>query len=340
MFQRILVPLDGSERAERAIPLAARLARASGGTLIFLYVALPPAVIRTSPYGQTVTSPPERQETECLQAETYLKQDIGKDYASDLAGIPTEMEVSTGTPATTIFSTASLKSIDLIVMCSHGETGLKRWVFGSVAQEAVRHTPVPVLVLNEHGTSLPESATYQPLSAVVALDGSPLAESALEPAARLISALAAPGPGVLHLLRVVKIPSPYEKLKGPINFDAMMKEEARKEAITYLKSLKERLHDGLCAELHLAVTSSLVVSSEVAKTIIDIAEQVGSDGKSGYVHLLAMATHGRNGLQRLALGSITEHVVGATKLPLLMVRPAQSEVQGKRETPREEVSRS
>ncbi len=238
MFQRILVPLDGSDGAERAIPVAARIARASGGSIVFIRVVPPPAEVGmfgTGLHGTIAMKPEvEASEKEFADATNYLVTVITA-YVDELAGIATETDVATGGTSSTIFSTAGYEYVDLIVMCSHGETGLKRWVLGSVAQQAVRHSPVPVLVLNEHGVVPPVPDAARPLRVLVPLDGSELAESALEPAAQLIAALTAPAQGELHLLRVVDLPSAYGKMKSQAYISDGVQEEARKEAEAYVR---------------------------------------------------------------------------------------------------------
>src|SRR5258708_21916857 len=107
---------------------------------------------------------------------------------------------------------------------------MKRGVVGSVGQQGVRHRPVPVLVLNEHGVLPPVPDAARPLRVLVPLDGSELAESALEPAAQLIAALTAPAQGELHLLRVVDMPSAYGKMKSQAYISDGVQEAARKHA--------------------------------------------------------------------------------------------------------------
>ncbi len=104
-----------------------------------------------------------------------------------------------------------------------------------------------------------------------------------------------------------------------------MQAEARQEAETYLKVLADRLYAGTPADLELTITSSVAVSTDVAGTMIKTAEQAEEPEHLGDYDLIAMATHGREGLQRLVMGSVTEQVLGATKLPLLMVRPKEAE---------------
>ena len=145
MFERILVPLDGSPRAEQAIPVATQIARASGGSVILLQVVSPPI-----DYGGGLTQTPlmteQVIETELAMSSGYLDR-VTK--ARELAEIETTTEVMFGLPAQDILAIAESRSVDLIVMCSHGRTGFTRWVLGSVAQKIAHHCPVPLLVLRE-----------------------------------------------------------------------------------------------------------------------------------------------------------------------------------------------
>jgi nucleotide-binding universal stress UspA family protein len=326
MFKRMLVPLDGSEHAERAIPVAARIARVSGGTIIFVRV-LPPADLAGYAATNDPMFPPTGVrvfEKDVADAASYLTA-TSDAYADELTGIPTEMDLAAGAIPPTIFSTARREHVDLAVMCSRGITGLKRWMFGSVAQEAVHHSPVPMLILNEHGSALPAPDAAHPLRILVALDGSVQSETVLEPAVQLIAALAAPAWGVLHLLRIVDLPSAYGKLRSQAHISDSMQVEARHEAEAYLKVIADRLYAGTPADLELTITSSVAVSTDVAGTIIKTAEQAEGPEHLGGYDLIAMPTHGREGLHRLVMGSVTEHVLGATRLPLLMVRPQEAE---------------
>jgi nucleotide-binding universal stress UspA family protein len=317
MFQRILVPLDGSKRAERAIPVATRIARAAGGSVIVVQVVSTDIGLYLVPQptltGQII-------DAEEASAEKYLR-DIATSINRD--GVPTETEALFGSPTSTILSFAHSHHADLIVLCSHGYTGVARWVLGSVAEKVVRHAPVPVLVLREGGPVPADESPTRPLRALVPLDGSTRAKAAIEPAASLIAGLAAPAQGALHLVRVVKpvIPERAEK-------DPEAREHCLYKAKRYLNSTVEHLREGLVApavaDLKLPVTWSVAVDTDVAEAIVRVAvngEDAEGVGVFGGCDIIAMATHGREGLQHWTIGSITERVLHTTKLPLLIVRP-------------------
>jgi nucleotide-binding universal stress UspA family protein len=323
MFQRILVPLDGSVRAEHAIPVAIRLARAAGGTLVFVHVVLPPLEFgEYSTEEEAMAVQPSVYEKRMTKAEQYLRQVIHT-YANELAGIHVEQEVEAGATAATIFSIARLEKVDLIVLCSHGAHGLFHWIFRSVAREAVHHSPVPMLVLKETGNLFLNSPQAQPLRMLVTLDGSQLAEAALQPAFQLVTSLTAPGQGEVHLVRVVDLPSIEGKplLQAYALKDAQ--EKAIQEAEEYLRGMTQRLSATLPAETRPAITWSMRISNHVARTIAEMVKPLEEEEQEHGYDLLVMATHGRTGLQLLRLGSVTEHVLGATDLPLLVVRPPQ-----------------
>jgi nucleotide-binding universal stress UspA family protein len=322
MFERILVPLDGSTRAERAIPVAARITRTSGGSVILVRVVSSPIML----WSSLVQEPGVVQtviDTHLSEAEKYLSTLTS---SPELDGVPTETMVLSGPVASTLLAVARSSHADLVVLCSHGYTGMTHWVLGSVAEKVARHAPVPVLVLREGGpmpAGLHPDPT-RPLRVLVALDGSARAKTALEPAASLVAALAAPGQGVLHLVRVVKPTASDGEEK---DFDEI-REPTLDKAKRYLSATVDHLRASLVApavaSLKLPVTWSVAVDADVASALIRVAEN-GEDaagaGIFGGCDIIAMATHGRAGMQHWAIGSITERVLHATRLPLLIVRP-------------------
>ncbi|HVB75067.1 MAG TPA: universal stress protein [Ktedonobacteraceae bacterium] len=319
MFKRILVPLDGSLRAERALTIAARLARAADGTVILLQVIGLPAEFGGYAYGSFAAQNPAMNQ-EVLDAEQAKAMDYLKTVrqSQKLVGVKVETTVEMGLAASTIQGLANEERIDLIVMCSHGDTGFKRWVLGSVAQKVSRASQVPVLVLREDGTA-PDNTFPDPLRplrsimAMVALDGSEFAESAITPAATLVAALATPARGMLLLTHAMP---PSEQGNTPET-----QEQALSVAQTYLRDAAHK-YAGAAEKLNVTLQTAVSTGKDVVDALIRAAERGDeADGKrmTGTCDLIAITTHGRGGLQRLAMGSVTESMLGATKLPLLVV---------------------
>lgn len=318
MYQRILVPLDGTTHAERALPVAARIARASGASMVLLQVADTPVEYEAlSKYPSPITK--EDLAVERTRDAGYLTTIAASDK---LQGIDITTEVLAGALLPTLISAVQAKGIDLIVLCSHGDTGLKRWMLGSVAQELARQSPSPVLVLRQ-GLDL-STVRHDSLRALVALDGSPFAEAALVPAAQSMAALAAPGRGALHLMQVVTGPASYRRLASSLHSDPHVVGRELRDARAYLSAVATRLRKGELADLRLMVTWSIAVEADVASALIKVAEYGRNTEDFDGCDLIALATHGRSGLQRLVMGSIAQHILGATKLPLLIVRPQET----------------
>lgn len=318
MFKRILVPLDGSELAEQALPVVAQIARASGGSILLFGVVTTPVeyslyLASAGGYGWGI------EETELKKMSTYLQSTAKK---AILAGVPVETQATSSVVVTAILAAERTYRADLVVMSSHGYTGVKRRVLGSVAQKIARYSSVPVLVLRADGTS---AMADQPQRVLVPLDGSPLAEVALEPAMQLAMALSGTVPGELHLLRVITASPTGGKFGGgtSIAFERAVLAEEQQAAQTYLEALKQHLRASL--QFPVQITTSIVSDNDIAAAIIYAGEPDGAtDSKASTT--IVMATHGRSGLRHWALGSITERVLGATHLPLLIVRPkAQQE---------------
>ncbi len=326
MFKRIIVPLDGSARAERAIPVAARIARASGASLVFVRATTIP--IEYHRYVSSPAIPPDVKQEAIERELDEMKQYLRTAATTDkLVGIHIDTKVLVGPAASEILFAAESFQADLLVMCRHGYTGFKRWALGSVAQKVARHSPVPMLILHDEGGALTNlhPGGIRPVRVLVALDGSSLAEATLVPAAQLSVALSTPAQGALHLARVLPFP-PIEEV-AQSESAAKAREMALAETKAYLKSVEHCLREGDLAHLDLLVTSSVAVRTDPADTLIRMAENgeymddlTGCNG----CDVIAIATHGRGGLQRWIVGSVTERLLGATKLPLLIVRPPAS----------------
>lgn len=318
MFKRIVVPLDGSSLAEQALPVAARIARASGASLILVRVLI---TLEEPEWGPTRGVPFDHQvitDKERAEAAAYLS-DVER--RTDLEGLGITTVVAEGDAAQNILSMAQDRKADLIVMNSHGYTGFKRWVLGSVAEKVARHSTAPVFILRDAaGLSASLQAENHTPRVMVAVDGSTLSETTLPFAVSLAVALAYPARAALKLVRV--LPLAYSEAKIAVQND-----RAAVEAKEYLAALEERIsHDEEAAKLA-SITATVTLDADIAGALIDLAEE-GEEGRElevgesdGGCDVIALATHGRGGFQSWMLGSVTERVLRRTKLPLLIVRP-------------------
>ncbi len=282
-FQKILVPLDGSDLAERVLLSAVRLAEGIGATLTLLTVVLPlPRRPADDPVVQAVQS-------HAYEAGLYLKE-----MRSRLQPTTVEIEtaVVTGSPANTIITYARQHNVSLILMTTHGRSGLTRWTFGRVAEKVLRRAPCPTVILRSHQKIVPA----QIKRILVPLDGSPLAERVLGPTRRIAAALEAE----VLLLRVIEPP--------PLLFageDTARSDDQPVEMQTYLEAVRARL-----ASAGLSVRAELRRGS-AADTILDYAEETAVD-------LIVLSNVGSSGLQLWVFGSVAERVMkGATCATLL-----------------------
>jgi nucleotide-binding universal stress UspA family protein len=310
MFQSILVPLDGSARAELAIPIAARVAHASGGTITLLRVLSSTELL---PYIFAALEP-STYSADVDTANVYLQAVAQR---PELTDVTVRTEVHTGLAASMILERARANHADLLVMTSHGHSGLVRWALGSVASKVARQAEAPVLVIREEESLPAEPPVGGTLCALVALDGSPVAEAVLAPAMQLVGALAGRGPSQLHLLHVVPPSAVRDR-----------KEAALDAAKEYLRGVADRLKAGLTPESPFAVTWSVVQSDDVAEAVMNVAdggEDTAGTGPSQRCALVALTTHGHGGAGHNTLGGVAERTLNDSRLPVLLVRPPEAQ---------------
>lgn len=304
MFERILVPLDGSNLSERALPMAVALAKAAHGQVHLLrstlgmWLPLPATEpIYAGPYGVYDWLPSnEILEDIEREAREYL---VSFSHSFAVPDVQWENYVVASDPAGAIITHAEQKAIDLIVMSSHGRSGLERWALGSVTERVLHRAPCPVMVVRD----------ADPVRHIlIPLDGSILAEQVLEPALEMAHLLGAR----VTMLRVCHRETPDRAALDALNdIEPGLSEtflDKEQSAGDYLQQLRARYHV-------MEPRPELVVShGHPALTILDFAE-------NNDVDLIAMATHGRTGLRRWIYGSVTEKVLRTTGKSMLVVRP-------------------
>ncbi len=313
MFSKILVPLDGSDRAERAVFVARQLARASHGTVILLRV-----VNNVDDTSELMAIAPLPSADYTARDEREARQYLEAIATSEALGdIEFETRVEFGATADVILECVAAWNVDVVVLCSHGRTGLSRWALGSVAQQIVRRSPAPVALLRDRG-GLPLDGSMEHGRAfriLIPLDGSELAEAALRPAISFAAALTYPDVFEAQLLRVI----PFIRTA---DHDAL-RDQAALEASAYLERIAKQMSIFPGGE-RAKVTTAIVYDLDAAAALARVAENgigvVGTAAVDG-CDMIAMATHGRTGLARLAMGSVTDRILNATALPALIVRP-------------------
>jgi nucleotide-binding universal stress UspA family protein len=263
MLSSIVVPLDGSDLARTAIPVGEQLARALGSTLTFL----------TSGWGSTV------EELEAALAAEAAEVDV-----------PTAISVVPDTFPATAISHAVEGTEDAVVMATHGRSGIGKALLGSVAEDLLKVTERPVLLLGPAARPLPD-ITGGVL--VVSTDGSPTSAAILPRAARWAKALDLS-------IRVVAVAKDDGTAVGSSDHDDLA---GRMEASAdFLRS------EGLVVEIE------TLTGHDAARAIVERAVSLPAA-------MLAMSTHARRGWSRTALGSVAMKVVHDSPCPVLVQKP-------------------
>ena len=152
MYKKILVPLDGSKLAECVLPHVEKLAESGvAKEIILLRVCESPSIIADYPESKNKTweKHVERMTANAQQSCSLYIEDVEKDLKDK--GFKVKTESSLGKPAEEIVNYANKNKVDLIVMASHGRSGVSRWAYGSVADKVLRSTCVPVLLVKAPG---------------------------------------------------------------------------------------------------------------------------------------------------------------------------------------------
>ena len=288
MYTKILVALDGSNLAEQILPFVRWIAESNQIPVQLLTVSDPEA---RAPFWPADVD------------DSYLKGVAEKYFATPkhVTGA-----VERGEPAAVIVDCAKGDPTCLIAMATHGVSGMRRWLLGSVASKVVQTATNPLLLMRPVENSAP--LTHIGLgSLLVPLDGSSLAEIVLPQIASLARKINLK----VHLLQVYTLPkSAFVVADGMFDQGpAVFREALRKEAETYLGAKAAQLRSEGVDQI---MTSA--VEGDPASEIIDSA-RAASD------NLIAMSTHGRSGITRWALDSVAERVIHHSGDPVLIIRP-------------------
>jgi nucleotide-binding universal stress UspA family protein len=293
MYEKILVPLDGSGLAEVALPYAEELAGRLESEIALIYVSESAEVPQHYIHQFYLQKVAEATKEGALRI-------LGKSAAK---ASRIESAVLVGHPAEEIVDYADKKDISLIVMATHGRSGIRRWALGSVAEKVLRATNRPVALIRAKGArpDVREKGTVNKV--LVPLDGSKGSEAVIPYAEELASKFAAEVT-LLQVVPPVYLTPNAEQLKGQESF--------RLSAEDYLKRAAAQLEaKGIVAKTELKE----VRVGTVAEEIIKLADEICVD-------LVAMSTRGRSEVGPWAFGSVADRVLRGGNTPILLVRPA------------------
>lgn len=289
MIKKVLVPLDGSKLAEQILPYARLL-------------------------GEAYQSPVELLSIDDAETRAAfgLSGGRGGEYLKSIAGqfpatVKVDAVVERGRPADVIVQRAKLEPGCVIAMATRGRSGLKRWLLGSVAAKVVQAAENPLLLVRASGEA---EATLKGFGIIVPLDGSELAESVLPIAVDLAKRIKTE----IVLVRAYELPvtayyrtDDYAEAEAFIPTRKELVAAMSREAREYLDAKIKEIRDGGFERIR-----SEIVEGPAAEQIIDLARTSGG--------LIAMCTHGRSGVKRWVLGSVTEKIVHHAASPMLIVR--------------------
>lgn len=287
MYSRILVPLDGSHLSETVIPYARTLAFGLDATIELLHVVDPGTLADADSLASAMAS-----------AEAYL--------ASVAANLPkVESLTLSGAPAEAIAARAAAHPDSLVAMSSHGHTGVRRMVLGSTTDKVLRSIDQPLLLVKgEDETPRVGQASIDAI--FLALDGSAASEEAMPTAVELAKRLSVP----LEIIRVVPPVMDYytpgaDSLAGMVDVTGAVEQEAQ----DYLTRVAAS-----ATALGVASVRTAELLGFPAAKLVDVAE-ANPHG------LMVMGTHGRTGLGRSVLGSVSDRLARDSSQPVLLIRP-------------------
>jgi nucleotide-binding universal stress UspA family protein len=297
MYEKILVALDGSQLSEAILPYSRLLADNLKLAVELIHVIDSEMATPTSAAGQA-------RYQEVMTAENEKSLDYLKKIAASFpSGTKIQCSVEPGNPAEVIVDKAAEHRHTLIAMSTHGRSGINRWLIGSVADKVLHGAANPLLLVRA-GESAAVQGTALWRRIIVPLDGSSLAETVIPHAKELARPLGLE----IVLLRVFGVPTPvFAEDYGPYVEElwTQLEDEAQK----YLTHNKQQL-----LAQGLANVTTIATAGFAAEKIIDAARQ-RKDA------LVAMCTHGRSGVNRWVMGSVTDRVVRHGGEPVLIIRP-------------------
>jgi nucleotide-binding universal stress UspA family protein len=313
MIHNILVPLDGSPVAEQGLTSACRLAKETGATL---------SLVRGVPYFILDPKDREADRAAVREARAYLgtmQDNLVRE------GFTVHAEVVPGDPVTAILFAADMHEVDLISICTHGLSGLRHALVGSVAEAVMRRSTTPILMTRAvEEPKSPATAPYQVI--LVALDGTPFSEAAL-------AYLAHEHIGDHAEMFLLQVVAPVV----PAYVPGLMGDGAAQLYIDADNETRQRLVSADAYVQAQGVAARGEGAWRSRATIGSAGEEILAAAKSEHADMIVMVTHGRHGFERLLYGSVASELLHHTDVPVLILRAEQAHpaVAGKQSAGRE-----
>ncbi|MEM7798062.1 MAG: universal stress protein [Chloroflexota bacterium] len=303
MFKRILVPLDGSHRAEQALEIVKFLNAEEEIELILLEVIDP---VVQAPMSYPLSEVP------FSQIDPAISYERADGYLTNLLGNPTgslnnrRAILEYGTADQVIIETAKREAVDLIVMVTHGYKGVDRFILGSVTEKVIRGANCPVLALRDGAI---------PSRFLVTLDCTPFSESILAPSIEFAQTVGAKVT-LAHICKNQNQASVSE-LHYLATLDPGLYDRIRTAQTMSTNFYLDDLTDEIEEKTGISITYELG-DGPTCNEILAMADRQGHD-------LIVMKTHGRTGLERLLKGSVTEQVFREGKASMLIFHTEHTE---------------
>jgi nucleotide-binding universal stress UspA family protein len=295
MLSKILLPLDGSELAEAAIPYATNLAEQLEAEVHLLHVCPPEHqayVHMHQIYMNSIVEGMRQKMKATWQSAKELK---------------VQAEVVVGDPIKVIFDHIKLKGIDLIALTTHGNSGFKPWAMGNVADKIVRGSGIPTLLIRVKEKKDLELRKALIQNILVPLDNSEASKVCIPIALELAKKLNA-GLTLFSMAQTAYAQNLNSAGSGiGINWDAVDK-ASEQAADEYLKSMATEL-----AKSGVKIDRRSILGIDAAYEILEME-------KKGMVDIVVMATRGRSSIARWAFGSVAEKVLREGNLPILLIK--------------------
>ena len=302
MYHKILIPLDSSKLAEAPLNYATKLAAACEAELVLLHVCKPGECHLTLE-GHDIKSIHQGYIENTIQR---LEKELEKAGAK---GIKVGSRIVDGDPAIEILRYVEENNIDLIVMATHGRSGVRRWTMGSVAVKVHRGAEIPVRLVRSLDPAKSPAEEWPERKILALLDGSERAEQVLPYVIDHVRI----SDGEVTLLRVIPASEAAFNYPPdmPIKWEDYLKRVTRhlkQQCSQYMGKVEDRLND---AGIPRIKTKCLI--GNVAETISDYVSQNKFD-------LVAMTTHARSAMSVWPIGSVADKVIHGTSSPILLVR--------------------